>query len=171
MMRTLVNVAGSVIVMAFCAVASYWLCYRPYRCNRISRAVGEQTLAAWEAAERLAPNWQIIIDTRRRLEVLRPCLGRCTGNVQMHMVAAANLRLLKRYEEAAGHYRKALRYDHRPEIYFNLGLTEIDAGRREEGIRNLVLAGRTGAYWNLIADESVRNEVTRRLFYEPPPRF
>ena len=161
--------SGALIALSIGAVDV--LCYRPWVCNLMTLALKVQTEQAWEAAAAAGDNWTIIFQARRRLEIAQECLTPTTATVELLMVAAANARLIKRFPKAIDDYRAALRIDQRPEIYFNLGIAEVDAGSREAGIEDLVIAGRTGSYWNLIEDEAVRNEVTRRLFYMPAPKF
>jgi hypothetical protein len=166
-MKALVSVA--LIALAIDAVVVF--CYRPYVCNLTTLGLKVQTEQAWNLADAAGDDWRIAFQARRRLDIAEDCLRPTTASVELLMVTAANARLAKRNQEAIDNYRAALRIDHRPEIYFNLGLAEIDNGQREQGIEDLVVAGRTGSYWNLIEDEAVRNEVTRRLYYMPAPKF
>ena len=166
-----VKLLSSAAVGILAVTGLYWLCLRPYLCNRVTDASRRQTLAAWEVAERLPESSRTVAQARLRLARMEVCIDACSASAELYVVAAANLRLLKQYERAADYYRAALRYGHRPDIYYNLGITELAAGDRERAIEHLVLAGRTGSYWNLIENETVRSEVTRRLFYEPAPRF
>jgi hypothetical protein len=164
------KLALSGAILGLCITGLYYLCYRPYECSVVTNSMKARTLAEWEKAGG-QDDWRTPIGARHRIELIEPCLTPWNASVELYMVAAANLRLLKRYDDAVACYRTVLRYDDRPEVYFNLGVTEVEAGHREQGIEDLVFAGRTGSYWNLIEDESVRNEVTRRLFYLPAPRF
>jgi hypothetical protein len=170
-MRTIAKLLLTAVILVLFAAGLNYLCYRPYLCNQVSRSIKESTLLGWNDAERAPENWRVVVEARRRLGRLQPCLDPCCATVELHMIAAANFRLLQRNGQAANEYRAALQYDQRPEIYFNLGLVEVADGQREQGIQDLVIAGRTGSYWNQIEDEPTRTEVVRRLYYLPPPRF
>ncbi len=163
--------AVSVVLIISSALAVYRLCYVPYRCNRTTHAIRVETEAAFRAADAAPDNFAFARGARNRLAIAQECLSPVTARVDLYMLAAANARLLKNSSQAIDYYRAALRLERRPEIYFNLGVTEAEAGEREQGIKDLVIAGRTGSYWNQIEDEPLRNEVTRRLFYVPPTQF
>ena len=61
-------------------------------------------------------------------------------DARLHLLTAANLRILRREQQAIVHYERALKTERRPEIFYNLGLAEVASGRREEGIGHLVAA-------------------------------
>jgi tetratricopeptide (TPR) repeat protein len=62
-------------------------------------------------------------------------------SVDCRFILGSNLRLLFRHDEAVRVYREALDYDRRPELYLNLGMALVEAGRTEEAMEPLVLAG------------------------------
>ena len=56
------------------------------------------------------------------------------------MLEAENLRVLGRHIEAVAAYRRALRFERRPEIYLQLGLTQVEAGQEKEAFIHLLKA-------------------------------
>ena len=162
-MGNLARVAASLLIVAGAAAALDCLCIKPYRCNLIEQRGEARTSADWEITLQTNHPWRAMVGARRSLDLITPCLDDCSANVGMLMLAGANYRILHRYDEAAEAYRRALRYDRRPEIYFNLGQTEVAAGQREQAVADLVMAGRSGGYTNYIDDPLIQAEVERRL--------
>ncbi len=142
------------------------------RCNRTETILERRTLAAYQAYDFSA----VAPGARRNLMEARECLAQDPMNVNLHMIAGANYRILGRFDEAAAEYREALRYDRRPELYLNLGQTLIAANRHEQGVQALVAAARfygdEGMIDYVMADVPEREEVKRRLraerHAEPP---
>jgi tetratricopeptide (TPR) repeat protein len=125
------------------AVAAVWMvvhfCYRPYVCN-VRKSEARRTL------ERLYAHADAAgarIVARRTVETMDHCIAANPADVGQSMIRAGALRMLGRPEEAAVEYRRALHYDRRSELYFNLGLAEIESGDEEKGLRHLVLASLT----------------------------
>ena len=56
------------------------------------------------------------------------------------MVLGASLRELDRNREAIAAYETALQFDRRPELYLNLGQTQLAIGDTKSALQNLVLA-------------------------------
>jgi tetratricopeptide (TPR) repeat protein len=124
------------IVIAAAAVWGASLCYRRYDCN-LREARSQETLMRLfnlpgQATSRIVAR-QTIDETSR-------CLHHAPTNIGLYMIRAAALRMLGRYDEASMDYRRALRLDRRAELYFNLGLTELDAGREEKAADALTTA-------------------------------
>ena len=170
-MKVALKIAATLAGLAAAGAALYCLCYLPLRCNRIESNLEIATNSNWEAAARAVSDIRPVINARLALAEVAPCLGPCTRNANLYMIEAANYRILGRFDDAINAYRNALQYDRRPEIYFNLGLTQAEAGRSKDAVESLVMAGRSGGYWNLIGDQHLREEVTLKLFYAPAPRF
>ena len=132
----LLRVIGTIAAWAAAMPLLVVLCVRPLRCNTIDSTIKKRTLALaemWGAPIRASEG------ARLNLERLAPCLPRCT-NVNRLMVAAANERILNHPEQAIAYYQQAMRYDRRPELYFNLGEAQAEAGRNQEAIQNLFTA-------------------------------
>jgi len=134
--RLLVRVVASLAVIVAAVAGSYRLCYLRYRCN-LRSASAERTLTnllsnADQVSARIA--------ARQIDEEMSRCIECWRTDVSFYMARAAALRMLDRLDEAANAYRLALRYDRRAEIYLNLGLTELDAGREEQAADALTTA-------------------------------
>jgi Tfp pilus assembly protein PilF len=80
------------------------------------------------------------IIARQTIEEMTPCIEHAPANITPYMIRAAALRMLGRPAEAGMDYRRALRIDRRAELYFNLGLTELEAGREEQAADALTTA-------------------------------
>jgi tetratricopeptide (TPR) repeat protein len=77
---------------------------------------------------------------RANLVTLADCLQRRPGDVDFLMMRAANDRLLGNYADARSTYQEALRYDRRPELYYELGSVELQLGHRDEALETLYQA-------------------------------
>jgi hypothetical protein len=121
-------------VWAAAAAALLPACVEPYRCNVLELEVQQRTV---ELAKLAASPIFISTNARRNLDRIRGCLH---GSVNRYMLAASNARLLHDYSGAVALLREATRYDHRPELYLNLGLAETEAGYDKEGLQHLITA-------------------------------
>lgn len=93
----------------------------------------------------------------RNLEQLETFIDLTPQDVELYMLRGANLRLLNRTKDAIDTYSAALEYDQRPEIYFNLGLVLLEAGRESEAVDNLTVAVRFRSdYLKLIDNPGIR---------------
>lgn len=142
------------------AVAAYYFCVLPYRCNRL-RAVQTATLAA---AFRNSGSADAKIAARRNLDVLWPCGGPTCRDVGIDMLLAASYRILGQEREATRRYRDALRLDRRPEIFTNLALTELAMGDRNAAREDFLRAALFNP-WMLqaIEDGLMRREVVQGM--------
>src|SRR5947209_6842035 len=77
---------------------------------------------------------------REDLAKIGEYLPKRPGDVDYLMMRGANDRVLGNYEEARASYQEALRYDRRPELYSELGVTELQMGRRAEALDALFQA-------------------------------
>ena len=152
-------VCASIIVGACVAIQNVAL--EPYFCNRIKKSTEMQTLLAFDLPDGQAA----AIRARRNLEALSRCTA--SGDIDLYMLRAANYRLLGRTAEAAAQYSMALRYDERPEIYFNLGITQLQMGRRGDAVRSFTTAVRFNPYIiGEITDPTVWSEVHKQVWGE-----
>jgi tetratricopeptide (TPR) repeat protein len=124
-----------VLVAAIVSVRQY--CVLPYLCNLTTKRVMTLT-------ERLRgkPDYVVLVGVRDNLDSLRSCEDCFATNIGYLMVKAANEGALQDYAAAEATYRKALSYDRRPELYLNLGLTQLNLGRTAEGTQSLLTACR-----------------------------
>ena len=151
------------LAIALIQAAALWCAYRtsylPYRFNLAKPDIERHSLRAFEDR-----NQQLAaLQARRNLEVLAKYETACDDDVDLYMEKAANERVLGRMQEAIASYENALEIDHRPEIYFNLGATQLQAGDRERGIENLVTAVRFHPEAGYITDPAINAEVHRRV--------
>ena len=156
-----VALAAAVIAAAFHAIRER--CYFPFQCNRVKKRAEAATSWAMDHSGSI----QAALMARRVNAELIPCIEHCPAAVNTYMIAAANYAVLHRIPEAIVMYERALRYDRRPEIYFELGMAYLEVGQRDRAISALLVwrlfyARDTG----VIFDPSVRAEVdalTRRF--------
>ena len=98
---------------------------------------------------------------RENVRRLTSCLNVERDNVEAWMLLAANFLALDKKLEAAAAYREALKYDRRPELFFSLGLVELDLGQRDAAIKDLT----TAATFNPnVTDAIVYDDVRQIVF-------
>ena len=107
----------------------------PYRCNTLTPGLRRSTLAIFDT-----PSDRREETARKNMARVVPCMEAMPYYVDLYMVLAANQRVLNRMEDAAATYTRALAYDRRPEIYYNLGHVQMELGQRDEGVANLYRA-------------------------------
>jgi tetratricopeptide (TPR) repeat protein len=100
---------------------------------------------------------------RANLTVIELCLKAVPDDVALYMLAAANDRLIGRSDEAASMYRKALQYDRRPELYYNLGIVELELNQRHEAIGDLLAAVCFSRTYLQDLPADVQNEINDAL--------
>src|SRR5262245_46389620 len=140
-MIKLIKVAGAIVIGLAALFAVRRLAYLPWRADVERKSLERITLALWERKPVFA-----VVKARQNVVAARAYLDHGIHNSGLYMAAAANYRLFDDFGHAEEMYRSALRYDRRPELYFNLGLMQIDLGRREEGIQTLIRAGLFNPY-------------------------
>ena len=147
--------AGLIFVVA--AAALYRLVVVPWRCNQIAGHVQEAT----DRVRELSETHQARSTAQRNLERLGACPERCPSDVSLAMLAASNYRLLNRNGVAATHLQRALRYEPRAEVLFELGQNELALGRTDDALRSFVRAGKFGGTTEFgdIADPVIRRRA------------
>jgi tetratricopeptide (TPR) repeat protein len=153
------NIIAAFIVLIG-AIEAYRQVGPPCHCDVIINAVKQRTLRM--LAHPGSGSGSL---ARTNLSKLESCLKDAPAIVQNYMVAAANARILENNALAATLYEAALRYDRRPEIYFNLGLVQLDLRRTEEALRNLELACACNA--DLVGEipySDIRNVIAARVY-------
>ena len=135
-MSRALRVIASIAIGAAAVWSVYRLCYLRYACN-LTEARAQARLTRLLAVSDQAT---ARIVARQSIEEMTPCVECAPANVTPYMIRAAALRMLGRPAEAAMDYRRALHVDRRAELYFNLGLTELDAGREEQAADALTTA-------------------------------
>lgn len=151
------------LIAAVAVVAASMYAVPAVRCNRMEARLEKRTLRVFGGTDPSA----IAPAVRRNLDDVVECLAVDPLNVNLYMIAGANDRAIKRFDDAAVAYRRALTYDRRPELYLNLGQTLIAANRREEGMKMLLTAARfyadEGRINYVMSDIPEVEEVKQRL--------
>lgn len=122
----------SAAVIALGAWLVWYVALEPVQCSRMELRLIDATNQAMEHND--APLARLTWEQASRLS------KRCPSNIQLRMIAAANLRQLGRPADAIRVYDEALRYDRRPEIYVNIGQSRVEGGMRKRAIDDFVRA-------------------------------
>jgi tetratricopeptide (TPR) repeat protein len=129
-------VAGLILIAA--AAALYAIVIVPYRCNLVEGRVSRSLASIWDQRE----SYGVRPIAERNLAQLASCLVSCKSDVNLHMLAGANLDILGRHSAAIEAYKTGLAYDERPELYIALGNAMIRAGEpKEQAVEHFVKAG------------------------------
>ncbi len=99
----------------------------PYRLNVQKKFIQDRTLLAISSGEYQRP-----LIARQNITLLSRAAPSFSADSEVHVIRAANFRLLGRTEDAISEYRLALRLEKRPEIYYQLGRTYQDFGAHKE---------------------------------------
>jgi tetratricopeptide (TPR) repeat protein len=150
----LIRIAAALIVAGMAAAAVYRLAYLPWRADLERKRREAITLALLQREPTFTA-----VRARANIAGARDYLDRGIHNTGLYMVAAANYRLVDDLDRAAEMYRAALRYDRRPEIYFNLGMTELGQGRTVAAKEDLVRAALFDAWLIPEIADPIRAEV------------
>jgi Flp pilus assembly protein TadD len=153
-MRTLKSIAAAALLAA--ATASlYYLCIAPYTANIQLVALIAQTQKAIAA-----PQVRGAIIARQNIEKIRKLMVVLPTSVDLYMLLAANYRIVGENGQAREAYNGALDFDRRPEIYFNLGMLELQEGQRDAAIRDFAYAVRfEPPLIDEISEESLQKEI------------
>jgi O-antigen ligase len=110
---------------------------QPWQCNLTEKQVQERTSLTYDS---VTDPIQASRNARVNLAALEACMDAAPNDVALYMLAAANDRLIGRDADAATMYRRALQYDRRPELYYNLGVVELQLHQRDAAIADLLTA-------------------------------
>jgi tetratricopeptide (TPR) repeat protein len=111
----------------------------PWQCNR---QLYPMRVRSAEVFERTPDPTVTTLAARQLIELARPCMERCPEQLDWLLITAAAYHVIGRYDQAEATYREALRIDQRPEIYRELGLTQLDARRYDDAVLDLAVAFR-----------------------------
>ncbi|HEX6178751.1 MAG TPA: hypothetical protein VF057_10365 [Thermoanaerobaculia bacterium] len=155
--------AASLGLLLIAALAAWHFAWVPHRCNVEKRRLVVNSVAAAGAqnADEAA------IAARRNAAMATKLLEECGEDVDLLMLQGANLRGVGDLEAASGAYLRAIAFEPRPELYFELGSTQMDLGRRGAAVEAFTLAVRF--YPSMIAsvtDREIRAAVERRVFQQ-----
>lgn len=163
----LLRIAISALLVAGAVPALYRWCWMPHRCNQIEKAAELTT----ERTLEIGGGYTEAVRAREAAQRVVACIEHARTDVNLYMLAAANYRALGRFDEALAMYRAALRYDRRPELYFNIGETYLAMGNAEEANRFLVAAAlvRTKHFEQIPLPARERALAEARKILESPP--
>jgi len=147
---------GAGLVATLAAYTVYGLAWKPLRCNITKERVQSDALRMWNRPD--AP--QVATKARDAIVEMERCIVACPTDIDMYMTRALNDRLIGRFEHAEDMYREALKYDRRPELFFNLGIVQLEMKQRQAAIITLTKACSFEIrFADAIPDLSVREEV------------
>jgi O-antigen ligase len=156
--------AVSLTVFGLWAVRKWY--YEPLVCDGIAARTEQSTLRALQLST--SNQFRAASIAHANLNLLAPCVAEQTSNINTYMVAAANYRSLGRLEDAARLYRIALSYDRRPELYYNLGVVELDLRQRQAAVADLLTAIRFSREYMSDLPADVRSELIDLLRKQYP---
>ena len=155
-----VRIALSLVVTAAALAAIWSWSIAPIRCIATLALIKPLTIRAVEAGSDAA-----MPQARVNLERLDPCMRSCDNNIDNYMLAAANERILGHLPEAEKLYEGALQWDRRPEIYFNLGLLQLDLQKTDAALANLERASIFNAeYVDAIPYPEIRENIRKKVY-------
>jgi tetratricopeptide (TPR) repeat protein len=107
--------------------------------------------------------YERITQARANVEVCRHFLTIFPEDHQLHMLLAANLRILGNLDEAVESFQHALALTQRPEIYAQIGELEIERGNIEAARAALTKAATFHMFYVEAVDEPLRSEIYRAV--------
>ncbi len=156
-MKALRIFLAAVVIAAGLAATWRWV-IEPWRCNSQEPQLQQRTLLAYDAASSSLRRVMLARDTMERID---GCM-RCNPTaVNQYMIAAANYRLLGDKQSAERYYETALRYERRPELFLNLGIVQLELGKRTEARANLLRARVFNQFLEYEIPPELRDEVRR----------
>ena len=156
MVKSMLRAACRVVITIIAAAALYRYSFEPIHANRALKDVELRTRGALDGA---MSDDRAVMTARDNLERLGRFEPRCLLAVEYHMLWAANDRILHRTDDALTHYTLALAMEHRPEIYFERGLTYLEKGDVDRATADVTLAAR----FNPNYVNEVNGELARRV--------
>lgn len=152
-----------VVALLLLGAATGWALHRlvilPMRCARTA-SLGANAL---DAGANLSPFAQQFLATRVR-ESLAGCACVTAREAHIAFIAGGVSSKLGDYTSAIAEYQRALATERRPEIYFGLGMAQLNAMQRAAGVESLTRACTFDP--SRLADvpyQDVRDEIERRM--------
>jgi tetratricopeptide (TPR) repeat protein len=164
LLRTVCRLAA----IAAAALAAYRFAWLPEHADHVVKSVTLRTQAALQMNGERAKDI-----ARENLDLLQPVANVCRLSVDYHLVSAVNARILGLNDDAIEHYTAALKADHRPEIYFDRGVTYLEQGKLDAATPDIALAARFDAAYLQEVDAGMQERVAalnKAVPYNPPPR-
>lgn len=154
--------------VAAAALAVHYYAWMPEHADHILKSLTLRTQAALQVDGDRA-----VFIARDNLARLQPIEGAGKLSVDYHLICAVNDRILGRNGEAIEHYTAALAADHRPEIYFDRGVTYLKEGNLDAATADIALAVRFNPVFLEDVDAGMQERVAafnKTVPYNPPPR-
>ena len=152
------RVAALLLVIAATAFALRWWVFVPLRCSHAASVGAGEMDAVVDPAD---------YRTQRLLRRIGTNLQGCDcvtpPDARIFFVRGAAAQGGGDLQTAIADYGRALEIDRRPEIYFHLGLAQLDSSDRASGIENLVHACAFDPWRVVTIDDTLRHEVKQRL--------
>jgi tetratricopeptide (TPR) repeat protein len=149
------------------AVAFYRYSWMPEHADHVLKAVQTRTQIALDT-----PGDRAIFAARDNIARLQTITNACQLSIDYHLIYAVNDRILGRNDDAIGHYTAALAADHRPEIYFDRGITYLEEGKLDPATADIALAARFNPQYLENVDAGMQARVAavnKAVPYNPPP--
>ncbi|HEX3581334.1 MAG TPA: hypothetical protein VH087_06205, partial [Thermoanaerobaculia bacterium] len=159
-------VAGIVAVAAI--AGAIWIALRFAYDPLVSEAKKLQIQNRTEEAMNLGEPFRSAPVARENLSRIGQYLAKRPGDVDYLMMRAANQRVLGDYGDARASYQEALRYDRRPELYYELGSTDLQLGLRDEAVDALFQAALFSRTYLDSLTPDVVTDIKARLRREAP---
>jgi tetratricopeptide (TPR) repeat protein len=153
---------------AAAAFAFYQYSWMPEHANHVLKFVQTRTGTALDTGGDRA-----IFAARDNIAFLQTITNACRLSVDYHLLYAVNDRILGRNDDAIEHYTAALAADHRPEIYFDRGITYLEEGKLDPATADIALAARFNPLYLENVDAGMQARVAalnKAVPYNPPPR-
>src|ERR1019366_4501766 len=131
------SIAFVLVVVIGAAFLISRIALKPWQCNLTEKEIQVRTSLTYDS---VADPIQTSRYAHENLAALEPCIEVSPHDIALYMLAAANQRLIGRDADAATMYRRALQYDRRPELYYNLGVVELQLHQRDAAIADLLTA-------------------------------
>jgi tetratricopeptide (TPR) repeat protein len=150
------------------AFAFYRYSWLPEHVNHMLKTLETRTQTAMDA-----PGDRAIFAARDNIAALQTITDACRLSIDYHLIYAVNARILGRNDEAVAHYTEALTIDHRPEIYFERGVTYLDERKLDAATADIALAARFNPNFLESIDAGMQARVAavnKAVPYNPPPR-
>ena len=136
-MRTFLKAFATLTIAAGAAWVLWQFVVIPYRCNNRLKKASDDLKVVLAAAGGDIRGMEL---ARSIAADVHNCTIENPGDVAAQMVLAGAYRALGRNAQAIAAYQTALQYDRRPELYLDLGQTQLETGDSKAALSNLVVA-------------------------------
>jgi tetratricopeptide (TPR) repeat protein len=155
----LLRFAAAALIAAAAALAVAHFAWQPLACSIQRRQL---TVATQKLGNR--HDIFVITPARENAAVARRCALAVRCDPGLYVLAAENYRICSDWPDAEAMLAEALKYDRRPEIYWALGVMQLEMGQVAESKHALVQAALFDPYIILdIGPDDVRNEVMNEV--------